>query len=248
VFGVIVGVISALAALLYILEYFGVKPKSPSWGPSMPLSRNWKLAIMLILVAISLAMSGYAAYRGYRPKIVEKPVIVEKPITVSVPVPCPEPLKKSKAVQKVEIHPGATVTATTNAPDSAAVGINTGTVNVNPPLNPYAPIYTYDFNGGRRTSEPGKNSVVLGDEGMVFRDMVQLEAAKNWEQLRDVSENQITKTPGWLTPYLYAGEAYINLGDREKAVERLTYVKQKAGGNPAYADADRLLRLVQPRN
>lgn len=135
-----------------------------------------------------------------------------------------------------------------NPPDSAAVGINTGTVTVNPPLNPYAPIHTYDFNGARRISEPGKEMVEVGDETNVFQNIVQLQTAKDWVGLRDICEDQIKKTPKWLTPYLFTGVAYMNLGEQEKAIERLTYVKQKAGGNPAYADAQRLLNLLRPNN
>jgi hypothetical protein len=101
-FTIIVSVIAAIAGLLYILEYFGIKPEQPWSGFPMPLSRKWKLGIMLSLVGISLALSGYAAYRGYHPKIVEKSVIVEKP--VSVTVPCPEPPEESKP-PKPQGHP-----------------------------------------------------------------------------------------------------------------------------------------------
>ncbi len=57
----------ALAALVAILDYFGFKPKQPHWGPSMPLNRNWKLGIMLVLVAASLGMSGFSFYRSLHP-------------------------------------------------------------------------------------------------------------------------------------------------------------------------------------
>jgi hypothetical protein len=83
-----------VAALVAILAYFGIAPKKPLWGIAMPLSRNWKLVIMLVLVVLALGMSGYAAYRGYHPKSVEKTVIVEK--SVSVATPCPELPKESK--------------------------------------------------------------------------------------------------------------------------------------------------------
>ena len=52
----------------------------------MPLGRRWKLAIMLLLVAASLCMSGYAAYHAYRPKVVER--VVEN--TRLVPQDCPK--------------------------------------------------------------------------------------------------------------------------------------------------------------
>jgi|SRR5208283_3414782 len=58
----------ALAALVAILDYFKVKPTQPLWGIAMPLSRNLRLATMLGLVALSLALSGYGFYRSLRPE------------------------------------------------------------------------------------------------------------------------------------------------------------------------------------
>jgi hypothetical protein len=85
-----VNFLAALAALAAILTFFGINPGQPLWGLPMPPSRKFLLRIMLALVAASLAMSGYGAYRGYHPKIViiEKPVdrIVEK----TVPADCPK--------------------------------------------------------------------------------------------------------------------------------------------------------------
>jgi hypothetical protein len=94
VFNLIVGVVTTLAALFYILDYFGVKPKQPLWGLPVPLSRNWKLGIMLFLVAVSLGMSAYGFYRSLRPKIVEK--VVEKTVEKPVATPCPELPKATK--------------------------------------------------------------------------------------------------------------------------------------------------------
>lgn len=62
-FNIIVGVVATLAALLYMLDYFGVKPKQPLWGLQMPLSKNWKLAIMLglgVCPRISLRSAEFA--------------------------------------------------------------------------------------------------------------------------------------------------------------------------------------------
>ena len=62
--------------------------------------------------------------------------------------------------------PALSITAITNAPNSAAVGVNTGTVNVNPPINPYRPVVTYEFDGLRRESSPAgmiMDQVAVGD-------------------------------------------------------------------------------------
>jgi hypothetical protein len=58
----------ALAALVAILDYFGIKPTQPLWGLSMPLSHNWKLIMMIGLVFASLAMSGMSLYLNYSKK------------------------------------------------------------------------------------------------------------------------------------------------------------------------------------
>lgn len=157
-----IDVVVALAAIAAILQFFGITPASLRGGIVMPISRRWKLGLMLATVALSLGLSGYGFYRSLRPKIVEKTVekITEKP----VPIPCPKaeepakpkppakpttkpPKQSSNAAGSTSNAPGSvgapsagsvtlplgtTISATTNAPDSAAVGVNTGTITVNP--------------------------------------------------------------------------------------------------------------------
>jgi hypothetical protein len=56
VIGHVVDCIVGLAALVAILDYFGIKPKRSLWGVLVPLTKNWKLGIMLTLVLASLGM------------------------------------------------------------------------------------------------------------------------------------------------------------------------------------------------
>jgi hypothetical protein len=56
----------ALAALVSVLDYFGIKPVRPLWGLTTPLKQNWKLAVMLVLVSASLGMSGYDLYKSFQ--------------------------------------------------------------------------------------------------------------------------------------------------------------------------------------
>jgi hypothetical protein len=56
-----------LAALVAVLEYFGIKPKAKAEGESRMSSGNfpskkWKLVLMLFLVASSLGMSSYSLF------------------------------------------------------------------------------------------------------------------------------------------------------------------------------------------
>lgn len=123
-----------LASLVAILDYFGIKPKSLG-GTLVPFSRRWKLAIMLILVGASAALSGYGFYRSLRPRIIEK--IVERPVEKIVP--CPEqkePVVTPVPGAKPPKSRGPIVTNTTSAPKIAQApqgGIqqsNSGGVNV----------------------------------------------------------------------------------------------------------------------
>lgn len=92
-----------------------------------------------ILVIGGFAFSGYGFYlANKRPKVVEKVVeksvdrIVEKPVEKIVekvvPAKCPKPLECPKAQAALVVPAGSNITATTNAPDSMAAGINTGTM------------------------------------------------------------------------------------------------------------------------
>jgi hypothetical protein len=103
----------------------------------------------------------------------------------------------------------------------------------------------YDFNGAKREQRPGYGGVTVGAETSVFQQMINLQNNRQWEELLKVSEDEIRTTPDWLTPYLFSGIANANLGNTAAAIERLTFVRDEAAGNPDYADADRILRLLQ---
>jgi hypothetical protein len=96
-------VIGAVASIVVILDYFGIKPTAGAWGSIMALNQKWKLAIMLGLVGLMLFSSGYGFYRSLRPKIIEKivTVTVEKPVDRiverEVPQKCPTCPKCTKS-------------------------------------------------------------------------------------------------------------------------------------------------------
>jgi hypothetical protein len=104
---------------------------------------------------------------------------------------------------------------------------------------------SYDFNGAHRQTTGGRIAVTVGAETMVFRNLMDFYNAKNWQGLADTCERQIQATPNWLTPYLYSGLAYANLGNFGKAQERLEFVAQKAGADPNYSDAARVLEQIK---
>jgi len=138
----ILNILVGLAALVAILDYFGVKPKQRSDGGKMSIGRRWKLVLMLSLVAASLALSGYGFYRSIHPLIVEK--IVEKPVDriveKSVPMLCPEqksPMKPSHiktAAPTPKISPA--LPSSQSCPNGICIG---GENNGNPTVNNFAP-------------------------------------------------------------------------------------------------------------
>lgn len=100
---------------------------------------------------------------------------------------------------------------------------------------------TYDFNGVKHIRRGSHVRAVTGDEFAVFQVLKELERLGNWDEVRDLCEAQIQKTPEWLTPYLCAGVAYANLGQDERAIPRLQHVEEMATDNPNYAAAGRIL-------
>jgi hypothetical protein len=130
--GVAAAIIAALPPLGFDLRIFG-RPNMPLEG--IPRFRARQAWVAIVIAAISLGVSVTAFYYFFRPRIVEKPVekIVEKVVPQDCPVNQPKPAKHIAATKPaIALPPGTTINATTNAPNSAAVGINTGTVNVGP--------------------------------------------------------------------------------------------------------------------
>lgn len=55
---------------------------------------------------------------------------------------------------------------------------------------------------------------------------------KNWPLLATLCESAIAQNPQRFTPYLLAGEAYANLGQVDRAINRLEYVMKNGAKNP----------------
>jgi tetratricopeptide (TPR) repeat protein len=103
----------------------------------------------------------------------------------------------------------------------------------------------YDFNGAKRIQSGGSVSVVAGAEFGVFQKLVALEKSRDYAALIRVTEDQIARTPEWLTPYLFLGLAYANTGNTDKALRNLQYVVEQAAGDPQYKRAEELLAKLR---
>jgi len=64
------------------------------------------------------------------------------------------------------------------------------------------------------------------------------------QELVELCDKLIESKPEWLTPYLAEGTALLNLGQTQKAVPLLKYVRDESGGSSEYAQAGILLKQL----
>jgi hypothetical protein len=134
-----------------------------------------------------------------------------------------------------------------NSPNVATTGPNSP-VTINPPVNPNAPVLTYDFNGVKHIQSGNKFVAEVGEQSSKFQEMATLEKEQKWDDLRKEAESQISAAPGWLTSYLLAAEAYGRLGNKTKAIELCEHVKRESGGREEFdTPADKLIALLKQR-
>jgi tetratricopeptide (TPR) repeat protein len=103
----------------------------------------------------------------------------------------------------------------------------------------------YEFNGTKReTIRPGHINMNIGQEVEIFKKIDNLEKEKRYPELILICENQIKKTPNWLTPYLFLGVAYANTGNKIKAIELFKYVIKNTPDDPDYKQAEDFLKRL----
>jgi hypothetical protein len=102
-------------------------------------------------------------------------------------------------------------------------------------VNPNAPKTTYTFNGFKRVTSPGR--VSGGDDGgaAALKEIIGRQDAGDWVGMIRLSEIQMKDRSEWLTPYVTAGIAYMNIGQLVKALYLLEYAEKTIAGNPDYA-------------
>jgi hypothetical protein len=121
-------------------------------------------------------------------------------------------------------------------PDSADVA--TGPLAGRLPADPRPALRAYAYDGARKillSGQPASDTDT--PEHRLFSRIEDAHQNKNWSLLASLSESAIKQSPQWLTPYLFAGEAYANLGKIDRALPMLEYVKQNGAGNPDYGYA-----------
>lgn len=214
------------------------------WGRSKKI---WGSAVVLLSFAV---FGAYLLKQLHKPRIEarQQPPVSEPSVVVQHESPAakltvtPPRQSVAKATNtaptlhsgNVVVPPAATITATTNAPNSAAVGINTGTVNVNPPVNPSKEVVSYDCGGARHTFVANPMNIDMTfppAEAAAFKEMGDLANSRQYEELLKACNKQIAKKRDaeWLTPYVFRAYAEFEMGDVEKAKQSLAYYDGNKG-------------------
>ena len=106
-------------------------------------------------------------------------------------------------------------------------------------------VVTYDFTGIKHIQHGPNSGATTWDEFANFQILKELEKRGRWAEVRELCEEQIQKTPEWLTPYLCAGVANANLDRFDEAIRWLERVGRMAACNPEYSAATRVLNQMR---
>jgi hypothetical protein len=110
--------------------------------------------------------------------------------------------------------------------------IQQGVNEVKKHVNPYKVQVTYSLTGLKRETSPGLQAAT--DEAVPeYRVLQNLMDNHEWAKLVERCEVEMQKRPEWLTPYAFAGIAYTNLGDKEKALPLLEHASEGMMDNDA---------------
>jgi hypothetical protein len=98
--------------------------------------------------------------------------------------------------------------------------------------------FSYMFNGETLTRQGVITSMSEGSEtSIVFVELLRLDDERKYIALLSKSIEQISKTPEWLTPYLFRGIAQANMGKESEAIASFEYVIKNAPDDPDYQRA-----------
>ena len=103
----------------------------------------------------------------------------------------------------------------------------------------------YDFYGIRLQNGRREQKHDVGREWLAYGRMEKAALARSWDELAVLCEEEMKRTPEWLTPYYFAGIAYANKGETERARVLLDHVRKLGQSDPLYSDAGKLLRAME---
>lgn len=103
----------------------------------------------------------------------------------------------------------------------------------------------YDFYGIRLQNGRREQKHDVGREWLAYGRMEKAALARSWDELAVLCEEEMNRTPEWLTPYYFAGIAYANKGETERARVLLDHVRKLGQSDPLYGDAGKLLSAME---
>lgn len=232
--------ISLVLGLMAIVIYVQRRTASPSSliydinSKEIPSKTSWKW--LWVTCFVFLGSCGCAAvYAGVWLDRYEAP-----PIHTSSTAPYP-PMEAYENPPTPHLRsstngpqPRIEIQATTNAPNSAAVGVNTGTVNVNPPVNPNSGTTTYDCAGLKKwTGQTPEAAFTLkidpDEQNGVVSMMATLNNSKQYGELLYLCSQKMKSAPDWLTPYLFCSLGDFEIGNYTEAKSLFAHYEEKRG-------------------
>jgi hypothetical protein len=100
-----------------------------------------------------------------------------------------------------ELSSDGGINQNSSGPYSPNIGVNTGTVNINPDVDPNKPVVTYDFTGVKRTATSQGVEAEVGREWDASAQMKLKSESQDWRGLASIAEEAKARAPEWLTPY-----------------------------------------------
>jgi hypothetical protein len=101
--------------------------------------------------------------------------------------------------------------------------------------NPNRAVVSYSPNGNKLTTYAGHFSTDDG-EYQIFAQEMGYEQQKQWQNEADLAEKEERNVPEWLTPLMFAADAYANLCRIKDAASNLNDFITKASDEPAYEE------------
>lgn len=94
---------------------------------------------------------------------------------------------------------------------------------------------TIQFDGSYLDKTGGGIGVMYGTpENIAYKEFYTKHNENKWQELISICDEQIFKSPSWLTSYLFKAIGLYNIGNREEAKKLFEYVESEAPGDANY--------------
>jgi len=234
-----------LAVIFVCLAVFGYTKKLVRQHQGFGYLIRVVAILVTLIVAIFMTIPKTMSQQAQTPPQTTPRTVPDKPPVDTTPQepevkPLPPVKVPKKSPPNLEMKQGTPQpppkSLTQNCPQGNCVGgDNYGPLTVNPDVDPNKTVTRYEYNGIRHLSSPGNENADMGanDSFIALRAKFK---AKDWSGAANFAEQQKQEYPGWITPYLFAGEAYAQLCQKDKAISNLEDFVRKAENVNTFED------------